>query len=37
MVVPNSNKREQTLNLIAQKDKIEKQIAEFGVILQNVS
>ncbi|KAL5284722.1 PSMD9 family protein [Megaselia abdita] len=35
MVVPDSNKRQQTLNLIAQKDKIEKQIAEFGIILQN--
>lgn len=39
MVVPepDSNKKQQTLSLIAQKDKIEKQIAELGNILQNVS
>lgn len=37
MVVPSSSKREQTLQLISEKDKIERKIAEFGKILEQVS
>ncbi|XP_055371625.1 26S proteasome non-ATPase regulatory subunit 9 [Condylostylus longicornis] len=34
MVVPGSSKKEQTLKLIAEKDKIEQKIKEFGAVLE---
>lgn len=37
MVVPSDPQREQVLKLIAEKDKIEKKIAELGYTLQKVS
>lgn len=36
MVVPASPKREQVLKLIAEKDKIEKQISDYGNVLSCV-
>ena len=37
MVVPASPKREQVLKMIDEKEKIERQINDFGRILNNVS
>lgn len=37
MVVPQSNKREQVLKLIEEKDKIEARINELGNVLRAVS
>lgn len=37
MVVPQSNKREQVLKLIEEKDRIEAKINELGNVLRSVS